>query len=103
MHFLGLILLTFAKILRILINLYTIIVAVSVLISWVNPDPYNPIVRFLDQATRPVLNRIRRIMPRALFRTGLDLSPLLLFIALIAIDTILVGLLFELAGQMLSK
>lgn len=101
MHLLGLILLTVAKILRLLINLYTVVVAAAVLISWVNPDPYNPIVRFLVQATAPVLRPIRRIMPRALMQSRIDFAPLILFIVLIALDTIVVGLLFDLSGRFL--
>ena len=101
MHFLGLMILTVAKILRLLINLYTLIVAVSVLISWVHADPYNPLVRFLNQLTNPVFRFVRRFLPKVSFRGGLDLSPILVFIFLIALDTLLVGLLFDLAGQLL--
>jgi YggT family protein len=103
MHLLGLILLSIAKVLRLLLNIYTVIVAAAVIVSWVNPDPYNPIVRFLYQATQPVFRQIRRLVPRALFRTGFDWTPIFVFILLIVIDTTLVGLLFEWAHQLLSK
>lgn len=103
MHFLGLLLLTIAKVLRLLINLYTFIVAIAVIISWVRPDPHNPIVRFLDQATRPVFNLVRRRMPRSFFRLGIDFSPIIVFILLIALDTVLVGMLFDYASHLLSK
>ena len=101
MHVLGLVLLAAARILRLLINLYTIIVAVAVLLSWVNPDPYNPIVRFLRQLTEPVFSRVRRFLPRAAFQWRIDVTPIIVFILLIAVDTILVGLLFDLAGRFL--
>ena len=100
MHFLGLLLLSLARILRLLINLYTFIVAFAVIISWVNPDPYNPIVRFLHQATGPVFRKIRNFMPRALLRTNIDWTPVIVFILLIIIDTVLVGMLFDIAGQL---
>ncbi len=103
MHFLGLLLLSLAKVFRLLINLYTLIIAIAVIVSWVNPDPYNPMVRFLRQATEPAFRSVRRFLPRALLRTRLDLSPILVFILLIMIDTVLVGMLFELSGKLLSK
>lgn len=103
MHFVGLLLLSLAKILRLVINLYTFIVAGAVLVSWVNPDPMNPIVRFLYQSTAPVFRLVRRLLPRALFRTGIDFTPVLVFILLIVIDTLLVSLLFDGASIFLSK
>ena len=103
MHFLGLLVLTVAKILRLAVNLYTFLVAASALITWVSPDPYNPIVRFLYQATSPVFSRVRRILPDAFFRARFDPTPLVVFALLIALDTLGVGSLFELAGNLLSK
>ena len=42
---------------------YMWIIIGRAIISWVNPDPYNPIVRFLYEVTEPVLARIRRVLP----------------------------------------
>ena len=103
MHLLGLIVLSLAKILRLLVNIYTFIVAFAVILSRVNSAPYNPIVRFLYQATNPVFRFVRRFMPRLFFRTGFDVTPILVFVLLIVIDTVLVGLLFEGAQTLLSK
>lgn len=103
MHLLGYFILSVAKILRILINLYTLIVGFTVILSWVNPDPYNPLVRFLSQITNPVFRLVRRILPRALFRTRFDFTPILVFLLLVLIDTMLVNLLFELSNNLLSK
>lgn len=64
----------FAKILDMALTIYFWIIVIRALISWVNPDPYNPIVRFLYQVTEPVLYRIRKIVP---YMGGLDLSPLI--------------------------
>jgi YggT family protein len=61
-------------------SLYIIILVARAVISWVNPDPYNPIVRFLHRATDPVLYRIQRIVP--LQFGGMDFSPLVLLLAL---------------------
>lgn len=74
------IILVFAQMTNMIITIYIYIVIARAIISWVNPDPYNPIVRFLHNATDPVLNRIRRAVP--LFLGGIDFSPLLLLFAL---------------------
>lgn len=65
-----------------LINIYMWVVIIRVLISWISPDPYNPIVQFLRGITDPALNAVRRFVPRFLWSTGLDFTPLLLIIAL---------------------
>jgi len=49
-----------ARVLEIVLQLYMWIIIARALISWVNPDPWNPIVRFLDRVTEPVLGPIRR-------------------------------------------
>ena len=68
------ILVGFAKILDMALTIYFWIIVIRALISWVNPDPYNPIVRFLYQVTEPVLYRIRKVVP---YMGGIDLSPLI--------------------------
>lgn len=65
-----------------LINIYKWVVIVRVLISWINPDPYNSIVQFLRGVTDPALYAIRRILPSFLWSTGLDFTPLLLIVFL---------------------
>ena len=83
------ILLALAKIVELasgLLTVYKYILLASVIISWVNADPYNPIVNFIYRATEPVLRRVRRYLPN----TGsLDLSPLVVF-ALIYLVQIIV-------------
>ena len=64
-------------------------------ISWVNADPYNPIVRFLYEITEPALSRIRRVVP--ILGGGLDLSPMLLIAALWFLQLFLIPTLHELA------
>jgi YggT family protein len=62
-----------------LLDIYSWVVIIRALLSWVNPDPYNPIVQILARLTEPVLRPIRKLVPpRAL--GGLDLSPLILIL-----------------------
>jgi len=87
-----------AKILDIGLSLYMWIIIGRAVISWVNPDPYNPIVRFLTSATEPVLYPIRRRMPIHL--GGIDFSPVLVIIAIIFLQTFLVQSLVQLAARL---
>lgn len=87
-----------AQVLGLLIRTYTWIVIIRALISWVNPDPYNPIVRFLHAATDPVLYRIRRLIPASF--GGIDFSPLLLIAGLYFLEAFLVQSLLDLSRQM---
>ena len=63
-----------------LLGLYRWIIIIRVVISWINPDPYNPIVQFLRSITDPALDGLRRYVPRFLWSTGLDFTPLLLIL-----------------------
>ena len=65
-----------------LVSLYRWIIIIRVVISWINPDPYNPIVQFLRSITDPALDGLRRYVPRFLWSTGLDFTPLLLIVLL---------------------
>ncbi|HBT83594.1 MAG TPA: YggT family protein [Desulfuromonas sp.] len=83
------------EVVNLVFQIYIFIVVARALISWVNADPYNPIVRFLYNATEPVLYRLRRLLP--LEFGGMDLSP----IALLLLLTILRRVLLMLLGQYL--
>ncbi len=78
-----------ALVLETVLNLYFWIVVISCLLSWVNPDPTNPIVRTLRALTEPVFYRIRRAMPFT-YVNGLDLSPVVLLLAIQLVETIVV-------------
>ena len=67
------------------INLYIWIVIISSLLTFVRPDPYNPIVQVLNRLTEPVLAFIRNKMPFVLF-SGIDLSPLVVILGLQLVD-----------------
>lgn len=83
-----------AQILDIALSAYLWIIIARAIISWVNPDPYNPIVRFLYQVTEPVLYRVRRVIP---FLGGIDLSPMIVILAIYFIKKFAVVSLIELA------
>jgi YggT family protein len=87
-----------AKILDIALSLYMWIIIARAVISWVNPDPFNPIVRFLHSITDPVLYAIRRRIP--LFFGGIDFSPILVILAIVFIQSFLVQSLIQLAQRM---
>lgn len=95
MSILGLVFITIAKVLHLILNLYSFIILGAVIISWVRPDPSNPIVNFLTQTTEPIFRVVRKKMPRALFSTGMDFTPIIIFIAITVVDTIVVGLLMD--------
>ncbi len=78
-----------ALVLETVLNLYFWIVVISCLLSWVNPDPTNPIVRTLRALTEPVFYRIRRAMSFT-YVNGLDLSPVVLLLAIQLVETIVV-------------
>lgn len=59
-----------------LLNIYTIVILIRIIASWLGADPYNPIVQFLSRLTDPLFEVIRRRLPSALWSTGLDFSPL---------------------------
>ncbi len=82
----------------ILLTVYMWIIIIAALISWVNPDPYNPIVRFLHAVTDPVLRRVRRLVG---FRTGfIDLSPMIVVLAIMFIKYFVIQSLMEFAYKL---
>lgn len=88
-----------ARVLQIVLNLYMWVVIISALLSWVKPDPYNPIVRFLHGLTEPVYAKVRRYLP-FVFLGGFDLSPIVVLIVIQVLDIALVGNLIRLAYGM---
>jgi YggT family protein len=83
------------SVLNIFLSVYMWIVIARAVISWVNPDPYNPIVRFLHAATDPVMYRVRRLLP--VYFGGIDFSPILVIVAIIFLQSFLVQSLFDLS------
>ncbi|MBX7149105.1 YggT family protein [bacterium] len=95
MPILGNLLIALAKVLSMLINMYTFVIVGAIIISWVRPDPYNPIVRFLYGATQPVFSKLRRVLPRFFYSSGIDFTPMLVVITLVFIDTFISGSLMD--------
>jgi YggT family protein len=86
-----------ASILDLALTIYMWVIIARAILSWVNPDPYNPIVRFLYNITEPVLGWVRRRVP--LIFGGLDLSPLLILLAIVFLQRFLVSTLWDLAQR----
>ncbi|MGW8312903.1 MAG: YggT family protein [Desulfuromonadales bacterium] len=82
------------QVISLVFQIYIFIVIARALVSWVNPDPYNPIVRFLYNATEPVLARLRRILP--LQFSGIDLTPIALLILLSVLEQVLLRIIVQL-------
>ena len=87
-----------ASILEVVLTVYMWVIIARALLSWVNPDPYNPIVRFLYNVTEPVLSWIRQRVPVVF--GGLDLAPLVVLLAIVFLQRFLVATLFELARRL---
>jgi YggT family protein len=84
-----------AKVLDVVLVIFMWIVIARAILSWVNPDPYNPIVRFIHNITEPVLNQVRKRIP--LNFGGIDFSPILVLLAVIFLQRFVVQSLYELA------
>jgi YggT family protein len=91
-------LIALSTIANMLLSAYMWIIIISALISWVNPDPYNPIVRFLHAVTEPVLRPIRRIIGHRL--GPIDISPMVLILAILFIKNFLIQSLMEFAYKL---
>ncbi len=87
-----------AVILDLGLNIYMWIVIARAVLSWVNPDPYNPIVRFIHNATEPVLRVIRSRVPAI---EGIDISPIIVFLAIIFLQYFVVESLLNLAHYLM--
>jgi YggT family protein len=84
-----------ATVVNLVLEAYFWIVIARAVLSWVNPDPFNPIVRFLYRVTEPVLRPIRHRLPT--MGMGLDLSPMIVVIAIKFLQMFLVESLRDLA------
>lgn len=98
MFILGNFLEAVARILDIALTVYMWIVIISALISWVNPDPYNPIVRFLRNTTEPVYRKIRKYIPTNF--SGIDIAPLIVILIIVFLQIFLVNSLLGLAYKL---
>ncbi|MEW6116383.1 MAG: YggT family protein [Nitrospirota bacterium] len=98
MFVLGDFIVAIAKVLDYVLDIYKIVLLIAVLLSWVNPDPYNPIVRFLYAVTEPVLRPIRRVIG---YRLGpIDISPIIVFLAIMFVQSFLITTLIKIGYKL---
>ena len=83
-----------ATVIHYVLNFYMWIIIARALLSWVNPDPYNQIVRFIHNITEPVLYPIRSRVP---YMGGIDVSPIIVILGIVFLEKFLVGSLAKLA------
>jgi len=95
MYIIGYFIMAVAKVLDIALMAFMWIVIARAVLSWVNPDPFNPIVRFIQNVTEPVLYQIRSRIP--INFGGMDLSPIVVFVGIVFIRTFIVNSLNQMA------
>lgn len=98
MFVLGNFLVALAQVLGMVLTLYMYLVVGSAILSWVNPDPYNPIVRFLRGATEPVYRRLRRVLP--LYAGGIDFTPMVVILLIVFLQSFLVDTLVQMGARL---
>lgn len=76
------------------------LILIRALISWVNPDPFNPIVQFLDAVTEPLLAPIRRMLPAHFRFGGIDISPLIAILVIFFLQSFLVRTLMDISFRL---
>ena len=84
-----------ARIIDMGLTLYMWLIIIRALISWVNPDPYNPIIRFLYSVTEPVLYQVRRLIP--IKGIGIDLSPIIVILVIVFLQSFIVKTMLQIA------
>lgn len=94
----GNIILGIAKVLNMVLDIYLWVIIIRALISWVNPDPYNPIVQLLHRMTEPVLRPLRKLVPP--YRIGVDLSPLIAILIIYFLQFALINTLYRIGRSM---
>ena len=87
-----------AKVLDIVLVIFMWIVIARAILSWVSPDPYNPIVRFIHNVTEPVLYQVRKRIPLSF--GSIDFSPIIVLLAVIFLQQFVVQSLYELATSL---
>jgi YggT family protein len=95
MFIIGNFLRAIAIVLDYILTFFMWLIIAQAVLSWVSPDPYNPIVRFIRNTTEPVLYRIRRWLPTVY--GGIDLSPIIAILGVIFLQTFVVSSLKRLA------
>ena len=84
-----------AEVCNVVLNIMQWLIIIRALLSWENPDPYNPIVQFIERSTEPILAPFRRLVPS--FKVGIDLSPLFALLCIYFLKVFLVSTFMGLA------
>jgi len=101
MFIIGYFIAAIATIINYVLYIFLWIVIARAILSWVSPDPYNPIVRFIHNVTEPVLQQIRKRIP--VYFGGIDLSPIVVFLIIIFLQKFVVNSLDGLSKSLLYK
>lgn len=96
-YFLG----ALANVIYYVLFLYMWIIIIRAVLSWVSPDPYNPIVRFINNITEPVLYQIRRRLPVSF--GGIDLSPVIVLLVIMFLQNFVVQSLLHLSRTLIHQ
>ncbi len=99
MYIFGYFFMAVARVLDFALLFFMWIIIARAVLSWVSPDPYNPIVRFIHRVTEPVMSRIRSFVP--LNFGGLDFSPIVILLAIMFLRTFLVKSLIQFGATLL--
>ena len=100
MFVMGYFLQALAGILNILLTLAMVVVIARAVLSWVSPDPYNPIVRLINQLSEPILFPVRRRVP---YFSGIDFSPIIVLLVIFFLQEFLVNTLYRIAAPMIQS
>lgn len=101
MFLLGNFIYALAKLVNYALQIYMWIIIARAVLSWVSPDPYNPVVRFIYGITEPVMGAIRRYLPVSF--GGIDLSPIIVFMIIMFLQEFVVNSLFMLAQRLIMR
>lgn len=99
MYILGYFLQALAAVIDVVLTMAMIVVIARAVLSWVSPDPYNPVVRIINQFSEPLLFPIRKRVP---YISGIDLSPLIVLLIIMFLNNFLVPTLQRIAFQMIQ-
>jgi YggT family protein len=89
MFILGYLLMAVARVLDFVLLFLMVFIIARAVLSWVSPDPYNPIVRFIHNVTEPILYRIRKRLPMVF--GGIDFSPIVVFLVIMFLRDFMVN------------
>ncbi len=99
MFIIGYLLMAIARVLDFVLLFFMILIIARAVLSWVSPDPYNPIVRFIHNVTEPILYRVRKTLP--LVFGGIDFSPIIVFLVIMFLRDFAVNSLIGLSRALL--